>query len=71
MGSVRDRCGFSVLVGRLAPPGALPMVAELWVKMHWARQIAVVDLQQRKVIRRIDVGRSPHGIYFHDRAPLL
>jgi YVTN family beta-propeller protein len=31
----------------------------------------VVDLETRKVIQSIRVGRSPHGIYIHDRAPLL
>jgi YVTN family beta-propeller protein len=44
---------------------------ELWVTARWARQVAVVDLSQRKVVRTIPVGRSPHGIYLHQRAPLL
>jgi hypothetical protein len=43
----------------------------LWVTLRWARQVAVVDLGQRRVVRTIAVGRSPHGIYFHNRAPLL
>ena len=44
---------------------------ELWVTMRWSRQVAVVDLAQKRVVRTIAVGRSPHGIYFHERAPLL
>lgn len=43
----------------------------LWVTSRFARQVSVVDLAQRKVVRTIRVGRSPHGIYFHNRAPLL
>ncbi|MFP5462166.1 MAG: YncE family protein, partial [Gammaproteobacteria bacterium] len=37
----------------------------------FAKQVCVVDIAQRKVVQRIPVGRSPHGIYFHNRAPLL
>ena len=44
---------------------------ELWVTTRWAKRVAVVDLAQRKVVRTIPVGRSPHGLYLHDRAPLL
>jgi YVTN family beta-propeller protein len=29
----------------------------------------VVDMQTKKVIHSIPVGRSPHGIYFHTHAP--
>lgn len=43
----------------------------MWVTSRFAKQVQVVDLEQRKVIRTIKVGRSPHGIYLHNRAPLL
>ncbi|GAA4416581.1 beta-propeller fold lactonase family protein [Quisquiliibacterium transsilvanicum] len=43
----------------------------LWVTSRFAKQVCVVDIAQRKVVQRIPVGRSPHGIYFHNRAPLL
>jgi YVTN family beta-propeller protein len=33
--------------------------------------VAVVDMAERKVVRTIPVGRSPHGIFFQNRAPLL
>lgn len=41
----------------------------LWLTARWARLLCVVDLETRKVIQRIPVGRSPHGLYFQDRAP--
>ncbi len=44
---------------------------ELWVTSRFLRQVSVIDLHTRKVVREIAVGRSPHGIYFHGRAPLL
>ncbi|MGD9943620.1 MAG: YncE family protein [Burkholderiaceae bacterium] len=44
---------------------------QLWVTARWAKQVAVVDLETRRVVRTIPVGRSPHGLYFHDRAPTL
>lgn len=43
----------------------------LWVTSRFAKQVSVVDIAQRKVVQRIPVGRSPHGIYLHNRAPLL
>jgi YVTN family beta-propeller protein len=43
----------------------------MWVTQRFARQVAVVDIPARKVVTTIQVGRSPHGIYFRNRAPLL
>ncbi len=43
----------------------------MWVTSRFAKEVRVVDLEQRKVIRTVRVGRSPHGIYLHNRAPLL
>ena len=65
------------LVDTIAVPGGpdcMEVTAdgrELWVTSRFAKKVSVVDLAQRKVVRSIPVGRSPHGIYFHDRAPLL
>ncbi|OJX09133.1 MAG: hypothetical protein BGO72_19730 [Burkholderiales bacterium 70-64] len=65
------------VVGAIPVPGGpdcLEVTAdrrELWVTLRWARQVAVVDLGQRRVARTIPVGRSPHGIYLRDRAPVL
>ena len=44
---------------------------ELWVTSRFARRVTVVDLVTRKQIRSIVVGRSPHGIFFVDRTPIL
>ena len=43
----------------------------MWVTARFARQVAIVDLAAGKVVRTIPVGRSPHGVYLHNRAPLL
>ena len=65
------------VIGSIPVPGGpdcLEVTADrrqLWVTLRWARQVAVVDIGQRRVVRTIAVGRSPHGIYFHNRAPLL
>jgi len=45
--------------------------SQLWVTSRFLRQVSVIDLRERKLIRAIPVGRSPHGIYLHDRAPTL
>jgi YVTN family beta-propeller protein len=42
----------------------------LWVTFRFAKHIGVIDMTTHKLIRTIAVGRSPHGIYFHDRAPV-
>ena len=42
---------------------------ELWVTARWAREVAIVDLQTRKLLRTIPVGRSPHGVFLTANAP--
>jgi YVTN family beta-propeller protein len=42
----------------------------LWVTFRFARHVGVIDLNNRKLVDTILVGRSPHGIYFADRAPV-
>ncbi|WP_296225082.1 YncE family protein [Ralstonia sp. UBA689] len=44
---------------------------QLWVTCRWAKRVAIVDVASRKVVEEIKVGRSPHGIYFRSRAPLI
>ncbi len=44
---------------------------QLWTTVRWAKQVAVHDIESRKLVATIAVGRSPHGIFFADRAPLL
>jgi YVTN family beta-propeller protein len=43
----------------------------MWITNRFARQVSVVNLADGKIIQTIGVGRSPHGIYFADRAPLI
>ena len=44
---------------------------QMWVTSRFARQVTVVDLVAGKVVRAIPVGRSPHGVYLHNRAAVL
>ena len=44
---------------------------QMWVTSRFARLVTVVDLAAGKVIRAIPVGRSPHGVYLHNRAAIL
>ena len=42
----------------------------LWVTFRFAKHVGVIDLTTRKLVDTMAVGRSPHGIYFADRAPV-
>jgi DNA-binding beta-propeller fold protein YncE len=42
----------------------------LWVTFRFARHVGVIDLNTHKLVDTIAVGRSPHGIYFANRAPV-
>jgi YVTN family beta-propeller protein len=65
------------VVGDIPVPGGpdcMELTADgrhLWVTSRFARSVAVVDMVERKVVHTIPVGRSPHGIFFQNRAPLL
>ena len=41
---------------------------QLWVTSRWAKKLTVIDTIERKVLTQYPVGRSPHGVYFHNRA---
>ncbi|MFL9922801.1 beta-propeller fold lactonase family protein [Herbaspirillum lusitanum] len=41
----------------------------LWVTLRWIKKVAVIDIASKSVTKVIPVGRSPHGIYFYNRAP--
>jgi len=43
----------------------------MWVTSRFARAVHVLDLPSGKIMHRITVGRSPHGIFLAQRAPLL
>lgn len=40
----------------------------MWATLRWIKKVAVIDIASRKVIRLIPVGRSPHGVFFANRA---
>jgi DNA-binding beta-propeller fold protein YncE len=42
----------------------------LWVTFRFSRHVGIIDLTQRKLVDTIAVGRSPHGIFVADRAPV-
>jgi YVTN family beta-propeller protein len=43
---------------------------QLWVTFRFSRHVGVIDLPSRKLVTTIAVGRSPHGLYFQNRAPV-
>ena len=43
----------------------------MWVTNRFAKQVSLINLAERRIVHTIAVGRSPHGIYFNDRAALL
>jgi YVTN family beta-propeller protein len=61
------------ITGLLPGPDDMELSADkryLWVTFRFAKRVGIIDLTDRKLIQTIAVGRSPHGIYFFDRAPV-
>lgn len=40
----------------------------LLISSRWARKMSVLDLREKKIIRQVSVGASPHGIWTLDHA---
>ena len=63
------------VVGEYPGPGGpdcMEVLADrrtLLVSSRWARKLSFIDLESRKVVRQVDVGRSPHGVWTLDHAP--
>jgi YVTN family beta-propeller protein len=60
--------------GLLPGPDDMELTADkryLWVTFRFAKHVGIVDMQTKKLIKTIPVGRSPHGLYFYDRAPVM
>lgn len=74
--SVLDLQSLSVLntiTGLLPGPDDMELTPDkryLWVTFRFTRFVGVIDLQTMKLVNTIRVGKSPHGIYFPDRASL-
>ena len=43
----------------------------LMVASRWAKKLTVIDIAERKVLRQIDVGKSPHGVWTLDHTGRL
>ena len=62
------------ITGLMPGPDDMELSADkryLWVTFRFARHVGVIDLTTRQLVDTIAVNRSPHGIYFADRAPVL
>lgn len=40
----------------------------MYVSSRWARKLTVIDMASRKVVRQVNVGKSPHGVWTLDHA---
>lgn len=53
-------------------PDCMDVLADgktLLVTSRWARKLTVVDLEQKKVVKQVNVGKSPHGVWTLNHAP--
>ena len=53
-------------------PDCMDVLADgktLLVSSRWARKLTFIDIETRKVLRQVPVGRSPHGVWTLDHAP--
>jgi YVTN family beta-propeller protein len=41
----------------------------IYVTSRWARKLTVIDIASRKVVRQVNVGKSPHGVWTLDHSP--
>ena len=42
---------------------------QILVTSRWIRKLTIIDVASRKVVRQVNVGRSPHGVWTLDHAP--
>ena len=66
---------FSVVDTYPAPggPDCMDVSADtktIMVTSRWARKLTFIDTTAKKVVRQIPVGRSPHGVWTLDHAPM-
>jgi YVTN family beta-propeller protein len=53
-------------------PDCMEMMADgrtLLLSSRWARKLTVIDVPSRQIVRQVEVGRSPHGVWTLDHAP--
>ena len=62
------------VVGRFAVPGGPDCMEvtrdgkQLFVSSRWARKLTVIELASGKLVRQVNVGKSPHGVWTLDHA---
>lgn len=62
------------IAGLLPGPDDMELTPDrryLWVTFRFTRYVGVIDMKTLKLVNTIKVGKSPHGIYFYNRAPLM
>ena len=42
---------------------------QILVSSRWARKLTVIDVASRKIVRQVNVGKSPHGVWTLAHAP--
>jgi YVTN family beta-propeller protein len=42
---------------------------QILVTSRWAKKLTVIDVATRKVVKQVNVGKSPHGVWTLDHAP--
>jgi len=62
------------ITGLMPGPDDMELSADkryLWVGFRFAKHVGVIDMTTHKLVDTIAVGRSPHGIYFDNHAPVV
>ena len=72
--SLLDTAALVVVATYPAPggPDCMEMLADnrtLLVTSRWARKLSFIDIEKKQVVKQVDVGRSPHGVWTLDHAP--
>ena len=72
--SLIDISTLSVVEEYAAPggPDCMELLSDgrtLLVGSRWARKLSFIDLPSKKLVRQVEVGRSPHGVWTLDHAP--
>jgi YVTN family beta-propeller protein len=42
---------------------------QILVSSRWIKKLTVIDIATRKVVKQVNVGKSPHGVWTLDHAP--
>jgi YVTN family beta-propeller protein len=53
-------------------PDCMEVLADgktLLVSSRWTKKLTVIDTEAKQVVRQVNVGKSPHGVWTLDHAP--